>query len=199
MRLIACHDCDLLYHQPPLKEGQKLRCPRCGAVLCQHRRNSMERSLTLALAALILFVLANAYPLLSLNLQGRGQDALLITGVWELYRQDMIELAALVLCVSILLPLLKILSLLYVLVPLRFHGRAWRLPMVMRIVDRLHPWAMMEVYMLGVLVAIVKLASLASIVPGIALYAFAALIVVMAATDASLEPHDLWEQLGRRR
>ncbi|MCP5425083.1 MAG: paraquat-inducible protein A [Gammaproteobacteria bacterium] len=189
----------MLYHQPSIAEGRKLRCPRCGAVLLQHRHDCVERCLMLVLAALILFTVANAYPLLSLDLQGREQDTLLITGVIELYRQNQAGLAVLVLCVSILLPLIKLLSQLYVLLPLYFGWRGWRLPVAMRIVDILHPWAMMEVYMLGILVAIVKLASLASIVPDAALYAFAALIMVMAATDASLEPHDIWERLSKTR
>jgi len=99
--------------------------------------------------------------------------------------------------VSILAPLLKVLGLLYVLLPLRFHRRLPHSTRVFRMVETLRPWAMTEVYMLGILVAVVKLADLASIEPGLALYSFTALILFMAAADAALEPHEIWERLER--
>jgi paraquat-inducible protein A len=197
--LIACHDCDLLYHKHPLQAGEKARCVRCGALLYQHKRDSLERTLTLALASLILFILANVYPLLSFKLQGSVEENQVISGVKELYVQGFWELAVLVFCVSILAPLLKILSLLYVLLPLKFKRRPWQLARVFRLVETLHPWAMTEVYMLGVFVAITKLADLATIIPGIALYSFGALIVLMASTDAALDPDSVWERLELRR
>ena len=197
--LIACPDCDRLYRKRPLREGEKARCGRCGALLYQHKRDSLERTLTLSLASLVLFVLVNVFPLLDFKLQGRVQESEVITGVKELYEQGFWELAILVFCVSILAPLLKILCMLYVLLPLRFDRRSWRMASVFRIVETLHPWAMTEVYMLGIFVAIVKLSDIATIVPGIALYSFAALIVLMAAADAALDPDNVWERLEAER
>lgn len=197
--LIACPDCDLLYRRRPLQSGEKAHCGRCGALLYQCKQDSLERTLTLALAALILFVLANAYPLLAFKFRGRVQENEVISGVSELYQQGMWELALLVFGVSILAPLLKILGLLYVLLPLRFGRRPWKMASVFRLVETLHPWAMTEVYMLGILVAIVKLSDIATIVPGIALYSFAALILVMAAADAMLDPDIVWETLENGR
>ncbi|MDG4554219.1 MAG: paraquat-inducible protein A [Candidatus Competibacter sp.] len=197
--LVACHDCDLLYRKRPLREGEKARCGRCGALLYARKSNSIERALTLALAALILFGLANAFPLLDFQFQGRGQQSSVLSGVWELYAQGMWALAAVVFVASILAPLLKILALLYVLLPLRVGRRPWRMAWVFRWIETLHPWAMTEVYLLGVLVAFVKLSDIATIVPGVALYSFAALIVAMAATDAALEPEAIWERLETRR
>ncbi len=197
--LVACHDCDMLYRKRPLREGEKARCGRCGALLYTRKPNSIERSLTLALAALILFVLANAYPLLNFQFQGRVQQSSVLSGVRELYAQGMWALAVVVFVASILAPLLKILALLYVLLPLHFGRPPWRMAPVFRWIETLHPWAMTEVYLLGVLVAFVKLSDIATIVPGVALYSFAALIVAMAATDAALEPEAIWERLETRR
>jgi len=193
--LIACHDCDLLYRKRVLREGEKARCTRCGALLYTRKPNSIERTLTLALAALILFALANIYPLLDFQFQGRAQQSSVLSGVRELYAQGMWTLAMVVFVASILAPLLKLLALLYVLLPLHFGRRPWRMAQVFRWIETLHPWAMTEVYLLGVLVAFVKLSDIATIVPGVALYSFAALIVVMAATDAALEPEAIWERL----
>ena len=193
--LIACHDCDLLYHKRPLQAGEKARCGRCGALLYQHKRNSLNRTLTLTMAGLVMFVLANVYPLLAFKMQGRVEVNELFSGVKELYVQGFWELAVVVFCVSILAPLLKMLSLLCVLLPLKFNRQPWKLATVFRLVEVLGPWAMTEVYMLGVFVAIVKLSDIATIVPGTALYAFAALIVLMAAADAALDPDIIWDRL----
>jgi paraquat-inducible protein A len=197
--LVACQDCDLLCRKRPLRVGEKARCARCGALLYARKPNSIERTLTLALSALILFVLANAYPLLDFRFQGQTLEISVISGVWELYAREMWVLAAVVFVVSILAPLLKILALLYVLLPLWLDRRPWRMARVFRWIETLHPWAMTEVYLLGVLVAYVKLSDIATIMPGVALYAFAMLIVAMAATDATLEPETIWECLETRR
>ena len=196
--LIACIDCDLLYRKPCLRRGEKACCTRCGALLYERKKHGFDYSLALALTSLILFLLANAYPLLRLNIAGRVQTGLTITGVQELYAQGFWEISALVLVVTILAPLFRILSVFYVLVPLQLNRRLPGAAFVFRMVEVLHPWAMTEVFMLGILVAVVKLGDIATIEPGIALYSFAALIVFMAATDASLDDHEIWDRLEKR-
>ncbi len=197
--LTACHDCDLLFPTPHLRKGEKASCPRCGALLFEHKGNSLDHSLALALTSLVLFVLANVNTLLTMRIAGKVQTGSIISGVQELYNQGFWEIAVLVFVVSILAPLLKILCIFYVLAPLRLGFRPPYATRVFRIFETLHPWAMTEVYMLGILVAVVKLADLASLEPGIALYSFAALIVAMAATDASLENHEIWDRLEDTR
>jgi paraquat-inducible protein A len=193
--LLACHDCDLLYVKRPLRDGETARCPRCGVTLYRQRANSLEYALTLTLANLILFLVSNAFPLLDLQLAGQQHTITLLAGVKALYAQGFWELAVLVCGVTVVVPLLKILGLLHLLLPLHFARRPWQLARVFRCVEALHPWSMLEVYMLGILVAFVKLAGVATLVPGIALFAFAVLIVLMAAADAVLDPHDIWEKV----
>lgn len=197
--VIACHDCDALYPRPHLRPGQKLRCTRCGAVLLASKRNGLEKCLTLTLASLVLFLVANSFPLLAMNIEGRVQQSAIVSGVHELYRQGYGAMAAMVFVVSILAPALKILGVLYVLLPLRFRRRVPYAAWVFRRVETLRPWSMTEVYLLGILVAVVKLADLARIEAGLALYCFAALIFFMAAADAALEPEEIWERLESRR
>ncbi|SMF93553.1 paraquat-inducible protein A [Methylomagnum ishizawai] len=192
---IACHDCDALYPVPRLAVGQKALCVRCGAVLLQRKRDTLGRSLAMAFACLVLFTLANSFPLLGLNIEGRVEYGAVISGVFELKHQGFSAMAALVFGVSILAPGLKIAGWLYVLLPLRLNRRLPGMTTVFRWIALLGPWAMAEVYMLGILVAVVKLADLATIEPGLSLYSFAAMIVAMAATDAMLEPHEIWERL----
>ncbi len=193
--LIACHDCDFLYRKHPLRYGERATCSRCGAFLYQKKRDSLDRTLTLSLTALILFVLANVYPFMTFKIGGRVQVSHLITGVEELYEQGFMELAVVVLLASILLPLIKILGTLYILLPLKLNRRSWKAPQIFRFIEALGPWAMMEVYLLGVIVAYVKLIDMATIVLGIALYSFMALILLVAAAGATLDSEEVWERL----
>ena len=193
--LIACPDCDLLHRKIRLRDGETAKCSRCGAMLYRQKRNSHERTLALAITALILFVLSNVYPFMTFKLEGRVQENTLISGVIELFAAGKSGLAGLVFLASILVPLLKILGMLYVLLPLKFDRQPWKVATVFRAVKVLHPWAMMEVYMLGVFVAIFKLSQMATIVPGTALFAFAALIVTLAATGVTLDPRIVWDRL----
>lgn len=193
--LLACHECDLLHRTQALADGDTAKCSRCGAVLYQQKHNGLERTLMLNLAALVLFVLANVYPFMTFELEGRVQQNTLITGVLELYGNGMVMLAVLVFCASILAPAMKILGTLYVLLPVSFNRLPWKAASAFRWIQTLSPWAMMEVYMLGVLVAIVKLSQLATIVPGIALYSFVALIVITAAASVTLDPRIVWDRI----
>jgi paraquat-inducible protein A len=193
--LIACHECDLLHQRQPLPPGGTARCIRCGAKLYSRKRNSLDRVLALTIAGLILFLVANAYPFLTFRLEAQVQETTLISGVIELYHQGMWIVAGVVLLTSILMPLLELTGMLYVLVPLKFNLRPWKLPLFFRLVRSFKPWGMMEVFMLGILVAFVKLAKMATLIPGIALYAFMVLIFVLAASAASLDPHIVWNRL----
>jgi paraquat-inducible protein A len=193
--LIACHECDLLYQRQPLPPDGTARCVRCGAVLYRRKQNSLDRVLALTVAGLILFVIANMYPFLTFRLEAQIQETNLITGVKELYQQGMWIVAGVVLLTTILMPLLELTGMLIVLVPLKLRRRPWKLALLFRAIRTLRPWGMMEVFMIGILVAAVKLVKMASIIPGTALYAFLILIFVLAASAAALDPHIVWKKL----
>jgi paraquat-inducible protein A len=198
--LTACHECDLLYELPPFPEGSVAKCSRCGAVLRRHKRNSLDRTLSWAIAGLILFAVANTYPFLALKSEGLVRETTLITGVEQLYKQDMRSVAVLVFLTSILFPFLQLAGTLYLLLPLKFKRLPWWKPaLVFRFIRTIQPWAMMEVFMIGILVSAVKLAKMASIIPGLALYSFVILIFVLAAVAASLDPHLVWDRLEIER
>jgi paraquat-inducible protein A len=196
---IACHECDLIHRIGSVAEGATARCSRCGAVLYRHRKNSLDRTLSLTLAGLILFVLANSFPFLSMKIEAQVQESTLITGIQELWAQGMWQVALLVFLTTILVPFAQLTGLLYVLLPLKLNRKPWMLARIFRFVQRLHPWSMMEVFMLGILVSIVKLAGMATMVPGISLFAFMLLIFVLAGSMASLDPHLIWERVEIKR
>ncbi|MDX9788613.1 MAG: paraquat-inducible protein A [Desulfobacterales bacterium] len=193
--LIRCHDCDLMNQIVELPVEGVARCARCGAVLRRHKHNSLERTLALAVTGVILFILANAFPFLGLELQAQTIHTTLISGVRALFSQGMWFLGSVVLLTTIIVPAVQLMGLLYVLIPLRFNKLPWKFTPFFRYLQELQPWSMMEVFMLGILVSIVKLSKMAEILPGIAAYAFMALIFILAASMAVLDPHQVWEKI----
>jgi paraquat-inducible protein A len=119
----------------------------------------------------------------------------LLSGVRELVAQGLPPVALAVLITSLVGPLLELLGLFYVLLPLTLGRRPWQMAWVFRWVRRLEPWSMLEVFLLGILVTASKLTSDAEIIPGIALFALFALIFIMAAISASLDPEAVWRRL----
>lgn len=199
-RLFACHDCDLL-QRVPLQSGNRLnaRCTRCNALLHRHIPNSIERSLALSLAGLVLFIVSNMFPFLDFKIQGLESQAVLLTGIRRLYAEGMWEVAMLVFITTILVPLLQLLTLLYVLGPLYLNRTPWQLAAVFRFSGAMKTWSMMEVFMIGILVALVKLLGMAEIVPGPSLWSFALLIVVLTAALSNLDPQVVWERVRYTR
>jgi paraquat-inducible protein A len=193
--MIACHECDLLHRLHGIPEGGKALCIRCGALLYSHKKNSLDRTLSLVIAGLILFLLSNMFPLLEMKNKGLILETTLFQGVKALYNQDMRSLSILVLMTCIVVPFIQLSGLFYVLMPLKYNRLPPLTAVVFRFIRKLQPWSMMEVFMLGILVSIVKLAKMGSIIPGLSLYSFAGLIIVLAWAAASLDPHIIWEKM----
>lgn len=197
--LIACHDCDLLQRLGEVPVGAAARCVRCGAVLWRHKRDTFDRSIALNATALVLFAITNTFPFLALRSGSIVQQTTLLTGIRELYAQGFWELAAVVMLTTVVFPLAQILIMLYLLLPLRGGRVAPGFRRLFRFSQGLSPWNMMEIFLLGILVALVKLAKMAKVVPGLSLYAFVGLIFVLAAAVACLDPHQVWARVGKCR
>ncbi|MEE9122509.1 MAG: paraquat-inducible protein A [Syntrophobacteria bacterium] len=195
--LIACHECDLLHQVQPLPDGGAARCVRCDALLYYQKKDSLNRTLALTIAGLVLLIVANIFPFLAMKSKGLVRETTLITGIKGLYLQGMEALALLVFLTVILVPLVHIAGMLYVLVPLKVNRVPRNLALVFRFIRGLQPWGMMEVFMLGILVSMVKLGKMATIVPGLALFSFVVLIFVLAGAAASLDPRIVWDRLGK--
>jgi paraquat-inducible protein A len=196
---IACHECDVIHRIKPVPAKVAAHCIRCGAVLYKHKPNSLDRTLAFAFAGLILFILANSFPFLGLKIGSQVRQTTLLTGIYELYVQGMQVVAILVLLTTVLVPFIQMLCLLYILLPLKFHRLPRGLPRVFRFVNSVGPWGMMEVFMIGILVSLVKLAGMAKIIPGISVYAFLALIFVLATMTVSLDSHLIWHKWGEQQ
>lgn len=193
--LIACPDCDLLQRVPPLFPGGKARCPRCRKVVAARKRDSLDRTLALTLAAAIAFIVGNVTPLMGLSAVGRTASTTIIGGVQEMWMTGEKITALLVAFCVVFAPAVQIGFLLAVLLAARrFPAPAWA-GMLLRWVEFHQPWAMVEVMMLGILVALVKIAELATVIPGVGMFAVGALIFLLAAMVAAFDPEEVWERV----
>jgi paraquat-inducible protein A len=192
--LTACPECDLLQREPALPPGGLAECARCGARLFRERPTSLDHTLAYATGAAVLFILANSFVLIGLDARGIERTAYLFDTAWALHEHGMTSVAILVFMTVIMVPAMQLTALLYMLVPLRFGIRPRYLAEAFRIVHHAQPWAMVEVFVLGSLVSLVKLTQVATVEPHAGIYCLGGYVVMLAAALGAFEPHELWER-----
>lgn len=196
MQQLACHECDLVQTIPPLPARATAQCARCGAVLFRARADSINRTLAWTISGLILYVVAVTFPFLAMKSGSLVQQTSLLTGVRQLYNQDETLLASLVMLTCVIIPLFQMLGLLYIFIPLKLNFRLKFSVPAFRLFQHVKPWSMMEIYMLGILIAMVKLGKMATIVPGLAVIAFGLLVFALNLAITAVDAHMVWERLG---
>jgi paraquat-inducible protein A len=193
---LVCHECDALLQGAHASPGQKLVCPRCGCALYKPRRDSINRGLALSLSALILFVPANFLPIMTFNVLGLDNADTMVRGVLQLYRQGYWWMAALVGFCSIVAPLLQftLITGICLLVSRQHFGPL--LVFMLKIQSRVSRWGMLEVFMLGILVAYIKLLDLGTIELGVGLLCFTGMLMATTLNAILFDTHPIWEQVG---
>jgi paraquat-inducible protein A len=189
---VACLECDLLQHEVILPPRGVALCRRCGAELYHNTPYGLDRTLAFTICGVMLYCIANLFPLVGLELNGTQSATTLYGAVLAIYDQKLGPVAVLVFVTAILVPGLELLCMMYLLVPLRLGKVTYGFTLVFRLIQAIHPWGMIEVFMLGILVSVVKLSNVATVVPGIALWSFAGLMLMIAAVAQSFNPRDLW-------
>ena len=195
---IACQECGQLHRYSPVTPGKTANCSRCGTVLYRNRPAMLDSVLALTLAGLTLFVLTNVFPLLGLRAQGAEQELHLLGASLAFWDQGYPILAGLIILNIIIFPLFELLALLVVVLTIRYRWRSDMAIFLFRWMRELKPWGMLEVFMLGVLVAVVKLGDLATLIVGAAFWSFAGLILTMAAATALLDSFSVWRALEKK-
>ena len=194
-QLTACHECDLLQREPILPPGGVACCRRCNAVLFRDIPDSIDRGLAFTLGAAFLFIISNLFPIVGLEAAGIRNATSLYGAVEMIWNNDMEGVAALVFVTTILIPAAELSLMLYVLLPLKFGKVPEGLASILRVLRSVRPWSMTQVFILGVLVALVKLVHLAHVVPGVALWSFGGLILLLTGAVASFNMHELWNMV----
>lgn len=191
---LACHDCDALFTLGPLPREARAICPWCGCLLLTRRRRTLQRSTAWALGAAVLFLVANFFPFLTLDLAGQRSEIVLAQSVGALRDQGSTGLAVAVAIFILAAPLFLIGGNLYVVMPLLLGAR--NLPgarFIARGIVGVSRWNMTEVFLLGVLVSLLKLAEMATVTLGTSFWAFSAMIVCLTASLAAIDRRRLWD------
>lgn len=192
---VACPHCDLLQHIPPLEKGAEARCGRCGETLASAPSDPIDRPLALAFASAVVFLIANTTPLLGLSVAGRSASTTLLGGAQQMWLQGQPLTAVVVALCSVVAPALYIAFMLTLLLALRRPPAPHWVGVLLRWAEAVEPWSMNEVMMLGILVALVKIAELATVIPGIGMYSVLVLILLLAATMASFDSREAWNRV----
>jgi paraquat-inducible protein A len=199
--LIACKICGLVQRlEKEVPPGAVAECYRCRSTLTKHKVNSLERAAAFSLAALIFYVPANIYPILHFEFYGRHTESTVLDGAVRLFQEGHRFVAAIVFFASILTPLLKLLGLFYLIVTTKLKSRRRRLERtwIYRTLEVIGPWAMLDVFLLSVLVALVQLGRLATVLPGRGLFAFTAVVVLTILATSSFDPTLIWDEPDER-
>ncbi len=197
-KLIVCSECDLLMTSTHLAQDQRIDCPRCGAELQVYRYNMIQRALALTLTALTLFIPANFLSILFLNLLGQKREASVWDSVKGLYESGMHAISFIVLLCGFAIPLCKLFCQLYVLLALYFNkGRPVAI-VFFKAYQQMKEWGMLEIYLFGILVSIVKLHGMAELHLGMGLACFMMLIFVQVWLELVMNPSQIWFLLGNK-
>ena len=182
---------------PALRPGSRAECGRCGHVVTSHIVHGMQRAAAFALSALILLVVACSFPFMAFERAGLSNEMTLPSAAWALYQDGAYVLSALVVGFILTVPAL-LLSIMLVLAYALWRKRPWSsLPVLGRALTQVQPWSMVEVFVIGVLVSLLKLTKLATVILGVSFWAFVALMLCLTASFASIDRHELWESLDQ--
>lgn len=190
-----CHVCHLLSRPT----GPHPRCPRCGLGLHGRKPNSLARTWALTLTAYILYIPANLLPVMTVTMTGKGEPDTILSGVKALALEGMWPLALLVFFASITVPVLKLLVLTYLLLSVQFrsHWRPRERTVLYRITESVGRWSMIDIFVIAILVALVKLGALATIEAGAGAVAFGGVVVITMFAAMSFDPRFIWDVMEK--
>ena len=191
--LCLCHGCGGLSRLAG--EDHDMCCRRCGAALHPRKPNSVARTWAFLIAAYILYVPANVFPMMRTGSLFGAQSDTIMSGVVYLWHSGSWHIALVVFIASIVVPLAKMFSLTYLLISVQFGWtqRSLERTKLYRILEFVGPWSMLDVYVVMILVALVQLKALATIQPGLAVAAFGAVVVLTMFAAMAFDPRLLWE------
>jgi paraquat-inducible protein A len=195
--VVSCDTCGLVQAVEMLTPGTAAECIRCGSFVAARRSTrSLEVTAALSLAALILYVPANIYPIMKMHLHGAYSESRVWDGIVMLMEHEHYFVAVIVFLASMVIPLVKLAGLFALVITARMGwGRRLRSrTQLYKFIDAIGPWAMLDVFLLAVLVSLVKLSTWAKIIPGPGLIAFTAVVVLTMLASAAFDPKLIWER-----
>jgi paraquat-inducible protein A len=197
--LVACPACDTLYRFSDIPQGGQARCKRCHHILVTPRRNAMTRIVMLAITGAILMVSAVSFPFLTIETHGLRQQASVLDTILAYSDGLMMPLSLAMAALIVVLPLMRLTAIVYAVAPMALgHHPVRGARQAFRLAETLKPWAMTEVFIVGVAVALVKVGGLATLTIGPSFWAFAALVLITVVSDNFMSSLIIWKTLEAR-
>jgi paraquat-inducible protein A len=189
---VACHECDLLVDITELAPEQKASCPRCQLILTVNRKNICNKILAYAAASLIFLVISFGFPFITLETQGQQRTITLLETISVLFELQYWLLSALITFFVLLAPLAFLLGIITVMLSIKKDAAAFRLEGLLRALTNLAPWSMVEIFVIGLLVSLIKIIALADISLDLAFYAFVLFSLCLTSTFLHVDKIQLW-------
>ncbi len=190
--IAVCEHCDAVHRRVRLAARARAECVRCGTVLYTERHRHLDGWLALTIASAIAYLIANFNPIVEIDLRGESTQASLFEALSATWKSGAEPVAALAALCALVFPMLHILLEMLVLAHLQVGRRPPALRVAMHTLGMIRPWSMIEVFMLGVVVALVKLGGETTVIPGAGLAGFAILTVLLTLLSG-FDPESLWE------
>jgi paraquat-inducible protein A len=190
--LIACPECDVLQREITVPRGNCASCVRCGAPLYHSAKAGLSAAVAFTLAAMVLFVVANSLPIAGLDLGTTDSETTLPGAVLAMYDRGEVVVAGIVAFTTLVAPAIELFAMAYMLVPLSLGTCPPHLAFAFRIVPIVRTWALVDVFMLAVVIALIKLEDTATVFPGAALAPYAGLIILVTAVGLAFDPREIW-------
>ena len=194
----ACPDCDLLYHESVLQSGQKLRCSRCGTTLQVFFRDSLEKTFAMSLTGLLLFIPAMIMPIMTISVLGLQGNGSVINSIIIMFKTGFPFVGTMALLASIFFPLIKLVLLFWISLSLKLQRYSANLPLIFRTYKHLSEWGMVEVYMLGILVSIIKMHSMGALDFNLGFFCFSALFLITVSSSAIVDEDLFWKLIENK-
>ncbi|GEM_PF-820444 len=194
---ICCHHCDEISIINKQHKNGRYKCPNCGHTIFKYYEGMYEKLYALNLAAMFLFIVTNYFPFLSFSVLGNTTKANFTTSIYYLYLDRDILVALTVLMTTIIIPFMRI-SIFIILFGSLYHNIVPKYAkQMLKLLEILLPWGMLDVFLIGVLVSIVKLVKMGTIIPGVSLWAFVVMIMIMTYAQTIFDPHHVWEDIEK--
>jgi paraquat-inducible protein A len=193
--MVLCHDCHKLLSYPEVQTHEELLCPRCGSPVHQRHPESLTRTWALVIAAFILLIPANLFPIMTFTMKGSGEPSTIIDGVLMMVHHGMIPIALIVFIASIAVPFLKLTGLVVLLlsVQLRWNISQRQRTTMYGLIETIGRWSMLDVFTIAILGALVELGILAEIEAGPAASFFCLAVVITMFAAMSFDPRLIWD------
>jgi paraquat-inducible protein A len=193
--MVLCQDCHKLLRYPETHAHEDLECPRCGAAVHQREPNSLTRTWALIIAAFILLIPANLFPIMTFTIKGSGEPSTILDGVLMMVHHGMIPIALIVFIASICVPFLKLAGLATLLLSVQFKWKtsARQRTTMYTLIETIGRWSMLDVFSIAVLGALVELGMLANVKAGLAGTFFCAAVVITIFAAESFDTRLIWD------